>query len=189
MPYFILRRGFSLLELLTVLAIFSILTTIAFANFIPSIAEHQTQRKTRDLLKLFHLAKTTAISDGVLTTICPLDDNGQCSKDWNLYPVAVFLDPNNDRVLKNTSALIQILPQTPDVRLDVAPDWKSYFQYDRLGTSHGSMGNVSICNTGSALYSSRQLVINLSGRARLSVDRNYDGIAERSDGTIVQCSD
>jgi type IV fimbrial biogenesis protein FimT len=182
-------RGFSLLELLIVLSIFSILTTIAFANLTPSIAEHQTERKTRDLLKLFNLAKTTAISDSILTTICPIDDGGQCSKNWNLYPIALFLDPNNDRELKNTGALIQILPQTPNVRLDVAPNWKSYFQYDRLGTSHGSMGNVSICNTGSTLYSSRQLVISLSGRARLSVDRNYDGIAERSDGTTVQCSD
>ncbi|MBK1874664.1 GspH/FimT family pseudopilin [Marinobacter sp. 1-3A] len=187
MPVFPKQMGLSLLELAISLTLISILVTSALPDFQGSLAKNKTQRKTRDLLSLLHLARSTAVNEGSLATVCPLNEQNQCVKNWNDHPITLFLDPKNQRMLTGDTRLIRVLPTTRNVILSVAPLQKSYFQFDGLGASHGSMGNLSICNTGNALYSSKQIVINLSGRVRTSVDLNGDGIAERSNGAPVEC--
>lgn len=187
MAVFAKQQGFSLLELLVTLTIFLLLAAVALPDLTHSIGKHRTERKTRDLLTLLHLARSKAITEGSLTTVCPLDEANKCAKDWNRFPVSLFLDPQNKRELSDQALLIRTLPTTEQIELTVAPVHKSYFQFDSLGASHGSMGNLSICNTGSALYSAKQIVVNLSGRPRMSVDRNGDGISERSNGDAVSC--
>lgn len=187
MPVFVKQPGFSLLELLVTIAIFSLLAAIALPSFTHSLSEHKTKRKTKDLLTLLHLARSEAITEGALMTVCPLNEANKCIKDWNNSPVSLFMDPENKKQLSDQAHLIRMLPATKQVKLTIAPVHKSYFQFDSLGASHGSMGNLSVCNTGDVLYSARQIVINLSGRPRMSVDKNGDGIAERSNGDDVEC--
>jgi len=187
MAVFAKQQGFSLLELLITLTIFLVLAAVAVPDLSQSIGKHRTERKTRDLLTLLHLARNKAVTEGSLTTVCPLDEGNKCVKDWNRFPISLFLDPQNKRELSDQTFLIRTLPATDQVNLTVAPVHKSYFQFDSLGASHGSMGNLSVCNTGDVLYSAKQIVINLSGRPRMSVDKNGDGISERSNGDAVRC--
>lgn len=181
------QRGLSLLEMLIALTILAILTSTAIPSFQTTLDKQRTRQKNQELLSLLQLARSKAVTEGMLTTVCPLDEQNVCVKHWNDYPISLFLDPENQKKLTNEDALIQVIPPTPKVELKAAPAHKSYFQFDSLGASHGTMGNLSICNQGEVTVSSRQIVINLSGRARTSVDKNGDGLSERSNGDIITC--
>lgn len=80
-----LRSGFTLLELLVVVAIISILSAIASPAFISVIAKFRVTSEITDLVGDLQYARSEATKEGVSVLVCPSTDYLTCAttSTWN----------------------------------------------------------------------------------------------------------
>ncbi|MCK0164998.1 GspH/FimT family pseudopilin [Marinobacter sp. S6332] len=161
-------KGVTLVELCTVLAIMAIITLSA-VSFAPSIIQkHRADSVTRELLHLFNLARTEAITSGSIVTLCPTNKTGNCSGDWKNNPISVFIDPDNSRSVTNTETVIKLVAPPSTGALKSTPKKRGYFQFGALGSSRGTPGNLTYSPKTNDPTFARKIIISFSGRARLA---------------------
>jgi len=182
------QRGVTLVELLVAIAILTLVLSLGSVSFQSLIERRQQSQALTDLYHLFQKGRNSAITRGSMVTICPLDDHEVCSTDWN-RPIQVFLDPANERELTNETEVLYTIPAPKAGHLDARPSWKSYFQFRRNGTSHGTLGNITYCPQSGDNRNAGRLLMNMGGRLRFARDRNGDGVVQGSGGDPVQCRD
>ncbi|MCG8523445.1 MAG: GspH/FimT family pseudopilin, partial [Pseudomonadales bacterium] len=76
------HRGFTLIELLLVTAILTIALGIGLPSFSKLIEDSHRKTTLSQLLTGISYARTEAIRQSVNITLCPLDSNSRCSRDW-----------------------------------------------------------------------------------------------------------
>lgn len=86
--------GFTLTELMIVLAIMGIIGSMAVPSFSRSIKENRNEASSNALLTSLSLARTEAIRRAGTVTACPSADGGTCSTDWATGWI-VFVDNAN----------------------------------------------------------------------------------------------
>lgn len=91
--------GFSLAELMTVIAIMGIVVAIAVPGFLKWLPDYYLKSAARDLRAGFQLARTTAIRSGANCTI-----TFNQAVDGVTYDYVVFQDADNDLVLDSAEA-------------------------------------------------------------------------------------
>lgn len=85
------QGGFTVLELMIVIALLAIVTVIAVPNFRTAIQNNRITAQTNDLVTAFQLARSEAVKRGRPVTVCASDvidaeDNGTaptCDNDWS----------------------------------------------------------------------------------------------------------
>lgn len=102
-------RGFTLIEMMVVVALMAILVGLAAPSFIETFRRYRVDATREDLTASINLARAEAIRTGqaiVLrrVTACgvALADNQDWSCGWQ-----VFADPNNNNLLDGAEALVQ----------------------------------------------------------------------------------
>lgn len=187
MKLFRSSRGLTLIELCIALSILAVIT-LSTASFAPGVIQNQrADTAIKEMLSLFQLARTQAITSGSIVTICPLDAIGQCSNNWD-GPVSLFRDPDNNRSLVDDEEIIKQIENFSHGTLKAAPSHRRYFQFNSLGNSKGTLGNVTYCPRSGDPRFIRKLIINFSGRVRLAQDKNNDGLVENASGKPISCS-
>lgn len=180
------ERGVTLLELIIVIAVLAIVAT----TMIPGLQKlfENTSRRTQmqSMVGLFHLARTQAVSQGTIVTICPLDDSNECTGDWQ-KPVHVFADPENQRALTAGRQSLRIKEPSESGSWTVRVGNRGYFQYRPNGMVRGTLGNLTWCPESGDEKNAGQLIINMGGRLRYAQDHSGDGIVQGSDGKPVTC--
>lgn|SRR5690554_6000524 len=178
--------GFTLVELLIVITVIAIMLTSA----VPAISDLLTgaQRRTAvyDLVSLLAVARQEAIATGKIMTLCPLNDNNECGKDWN-GEIHLFTDPYNQRKLTAGNQIVRTLPPLKTGTLKIASLNKSYFQYRPNGMILSDLGNLTWCPPSGDASQAAHIIVSRGGRIRLAVDKNGDGIPEKSNGNPVEC--
>lgn len=180
------QKAFTLIELLTVLALVAIVLTLAVSSMRPLSARTATSAALQKLYTGFQLARSTAVNQRQLVTICPLDGGGSCSTDWN-QPISIFFDPGNNKSLTDGN-LIQVIPMPSAGSLRARPKNKQYFQFDAIGTANSIWGNITFCPPNGEAAHAGQLILSMGGRLRFAQDRNKDGIVEASNGSPISCA-
>lgn len=165
-------RGVTLIELCTVLAIVAIITLSAVSLAPSIIQKHRADSITRELFHLFHLARTEAITSGSIVTLCPTNEAGVCSGDWDKSPVAVFRDPDNSRSTTNGEKVIKLIMPPSTGTLKSTPAKRGYFQFGALGSSRGTPGNLTYSPKANDSTLARKIIVSFSGRARLAPVEN-----------------
>lgn len=165
--------GFTVLELMSTLAITSILLSLA----IPSgqqLLRHQTKTAvTNQMTGLLHYARETAISSGHNTGICPTSDSINCGKTWGRSFI-VYKDLDNNKSFDpDQGEALQIA--TFDNRWSV--NWRAFNSTDQIrfqpsGHTFNQNGTMEICPP-FATESVNTLVLNRIGRLRKS-ERKFD---------------
>lgn len=87
-PCFSAPAGYSLAELLTVLAIVAVLAAIAVPGFNRQLAEARLRTSVQQTHSALYLARQLALSTGSSVTVCPTADRLRCSfgaADWMLF--------------------------------------------------------------------------------------------------------
>ncbi|HEX6551025.1 MAG TPA: GspH/FimT family pseudopilin [Gammaproteobacteria bacterium] len=78
------EHGFTLLELMVVLAIAGILMMVAVPNFKTTIADNRQVAAINELLGTLMYARSEAITDNKSITVCASSDSATCnSTDWS----------------------------------------------------------------------------------------------------------
>ncbi|MFZ5594347.1 MAG: GspH/FimT family pseudopilin [Pseudomonadota bacterium] len=101
------HTGFSLVELMVVLAIAAIIATIAVPSFRSTLQNNRLASQANDFVATLHLARGEAVKQGRRTTVCVSDNQTSCSgTDWAKGWLA-WADTNGDAAMQ-TSEIIRV---------------------------------------------------------------------------------
>ncbi|WP_250656789.1 GspH/FimT family pseudopilin [Alkalimarinus coralli] len=160
-------QGFTLLELVIVLATLAILASLAVPNFTVFLERNASESDINLIKKLIYHARSSAIDSGQHVTLCVLDDKQKCDKrsDWR-GKVTEFLDPNRNGIVDNNERILQ---ETIAGRHASSIKWRSfnrrgYLQFSPFGLSTTSNGTFTYCSQSN--IARHQLVLNRQGRLR-----------------------
>jgi type IV fimbrial biogenesis protein FimT len=173
------RQGWTMVELLLVLAIFSLLAGLASSSLGTML---ENKRAAASLSQLYHLLRYSrheAVVRGHFVTVCPSLDRLRCNGDWSA-PVIVFTDSNSDETINGDDTLLRELrvPVNGQAIQFRASARRQFMQFKPTGVSNGIAGKVMICEQSRTFYP-RKLVISLGGRISM---KNIDIIESCGSG-------
>ncbi|WP_323751923.1 GspH/FimT family pseudopilin [Marinobacter sp.] len=180
-------RGFTLVELLATLTLISVVVGIAIPSWNQLIAASRHTSTVNDIHRMFATARSFAIHQKTLTTICPLSPTLNCTNDWSAS-VSVFPDGDNDQQPDNGKIYRTFELLHRGTTLQSRTAGKGYFQIGPNGMSHGSMGSLIACTeqpNGSTTMS--YIALNIGGRLRTLHDDDDDGDLRLPWGARVSC--
>lgn len=179
-------KGISLLEMLVVIIIASILATAAAPSLSTIVQGGQRRVVVDDLLGFFSLARREAVVKSKIVTLCPLDSEGKCGRDWNAN-LHLFEDRMNNRELASPDDLLAVLPAPQTGYRVVRSLSRSYFQFRPNGMILSDLGNITWCPNSKDPSQAAHLLISRGGVVRVAQDYNGDGIPDRPNGSNIEC--
>lgn len=162
--------GFSLIELMVVLAILSILLAVSLPNFRDMIESNSTNSQAKLFLTTLNLARSEAIKRGGNVAICASDDGADCDEDEWEEGWIVFVDVNGDANGQAGSVdagdvVIRVFDSVGSS--NVTTFTGDLFEYNNLGFSAtGGTQTLLICPASDNAANARSIVIGPSGRGR-----------------------
>jgi type IV fimbrial biogenesis protein FimT len=182
--------GFTMIELLSALVILAILLATAGPAFSRYLAETRARSAMAHMQTLFAYARSEAVQSGEKMTLCALDPDGRCSRDWGAaHAVTVFRDDNGNRRLDGAE------PLKRSVRWPLKNGrlfWRASLAATHLTFDSGGAtwqnGTLVYCPGNRDARHARALVISQTGRSYLTRDRDGDGIREDRKGVNLDCT-
>lgn len=149
--------GFSLLEMLLILALLGILCLMGIPSWRHLVQENQTGTQVRTFISALNFARSEAIKQSEKVIFCPSENQKTCGGSWQ-----------KGQIVLSNNTVLRIYPPLPANEKLL---WKSSLgRVDRLefvasGFTNGQKGSFIFCPT-DARYAKR-IIIEQSGRARV----------------------
>jgi type IV fimbrial biogenesis protein FimT len=185
-----LARGFSLIELLVVVAIAAVLLGIGVPNMQQYIITSRLAGASNEFFTALTLARSEAVRRGAQVTLAT--NGAPNSRDWS-SGWTMFVDTNRDGALTAGEEVLRAgtaleAPMTMFANASFA----NFIAFDSTGRITSAGGTFVICH-GTALVAdglarSRALIVNSAGRARLAFDSNGDLVPETDTGAVPNCT-
>ena len=181
--------GFTLLELLTTLALAAVIMVFAIPGMQSLVERHQARSALQDLRAGIHLARQTAINKNVNVIICPRrEDTCGPRNTWHAGAI-IFEDRDNSRTRTADDLIVGYLNPIPSGQIY----WRafrsrSYLKFTGSGLTDWQNGNLLYCPNNGDPTLARQLILNVAGRTYPSRDANGNGIHEDTRGRDLSCS-
>ena len=168
------QPGFSLVELMVVVAVLALLAAIAGPSMARLVDSTRLTAFSNDLLAAMYLARSEAIKRNERAVLCKAStavacsDSGGWEQGW-----LVFHDPNNNGVRDAAETVIHYTQALPGgVRLTGNVPVANYISFTpsgrtRLINGAFQMGTLTLCKP-AADTEGRQIVINNAGRPRVN---------------------
>ncbi len=165
-----MQAGFSMIELMTVVAILAVLAAVAAPSFTQLIANNRIATESNALLADLAMARNEALKRGGTSwvTVCATADGSTCSAstDWSTGRL-VFVDGGTvgtvdvaDTVLRSSTALTGLSAASAGFATT------GYLAYSPTGAiSSASQGTFTLCKSG---YLGRVVTISATGRSLLA---------------------
>jgi len=77
------NNGFTLVELMVVIAIVAILAALAFPSFEGSMRSNRVATTTNEMLSSLSLARSEAVRNSAFSEVCASADGATCAGGWN----------------------------------------------------------------------------------------------------------
>jgi|TARA_B110000091_G_C13711898_1_gene430864 prepilin-type N-terminal cleavage/methylation domain-containing protein len=182
-------KGFTLIELMVTCSILSILLAIVIPNFNEFIIKTRVDSQISQLHHLLLITRNSAINYNQDVTLCPLNENLECTVNWQ-DELSVFVDFNNNGVL-NPESNEKIIKVKAAVKHGDQLQYglkrnKVKFAATGRTTGWGSNGTFKLCPQKKIQFS-RAIIVSTSGRFYLSSDIDNDGKDENRRGTEIIC--
>ena len=162
------HEGFTLLEVMTSLAIGSILLTVAVPAMQDFIIRNRMSTEVNTFVASLYLARSEAVKRLRIAKVCPTTDYINCTGDTDWEPGwMVFSDDNNnDHIDAGTDVLVQQNPALPS-RFKITGDpSRPEAQFQSNGQAGGSNNTFVFCDTGNVAYT-RKVYLSNEGRVRV----------------------
>lgn len=168
-------HGFSLIELMVVIAIVAILAALAVPGFQGMISSSNLTSTTNDLITTFARARSDAIHRGKRVTVCMSADSTECtsSGDWSQGWIIFNDDDHSDAsagVGTDKTIITAVNPAlTNNIIIKSSMSYLSFSSdgQSKLMNGGAGAGTIRVCNSSSALTNdtrARDIVINFAGR-------------------------
>ena len=182
-------KGFTLLELIVSCSILAILTVIVVPNFNEFIIKMRVDSQISQLHRLLLIARNNAINYNQAVTVCPLDEDLNCTTHWQ-NELTVFFDINNDGMLNPDldEKVIRVKKAVKDGDQLQYGLHRNKVKFAATGrtTLWGSNGTFKLCPKNKTQFS-RAIIVANSGRFYLSSDIDHDGKDENRRGAEIIC--
>ena len=159
------RNGFTLIELVTTLAIVAVLLAIGLPGFGEALARLRVQTAMHRVSTDLAMARSSAIMRRAPVVACPGTGMDGCSggADWSGGWI-VFADPDGNRRPDTVAELLRVsdAPSGAGGRLRLGAT-RHFVRYQRDGRSAGTNLTVRVCS-GEALAG--EVIVNNLGRVR-----------------------
>ncbi|MGD8415556.1 MAG: GspH/FimT family pseudopilin [Pseudomonadales bacterium] len=183
------RRGFTVLELLAVLAIAITLGALAYPSFDDLVARVHSTSRINAIVSLLRFARETAVTQHRWVTLCPASAE-VCtgSTDWSTGIMA-FADLNRDGTRQTGEPVLAYQSALdPGERLT----WRAFRRHNFLqfrseGYTNWQNGSFVYCPASGDPRNGKVLIVNIQGRTALSTDRDGDGVDEQANGAPLTC--
>lgn len=157
------RSGFTLVELLTVIAVTCIVATVAIPSFLKLTQTNRLTSESHALLALMALGRSEAIKRIQQVILCKSKDGTTCTEtsgsDWT-QGMILFADANGDRILNASDSVIR-RETSPGPATSISFNTGNVLIYRANGTSSGGTFTISSGNI------QKKVVVSLAGRARV----------------------
>lgn len=166
-----LSRGFSLVEIMLVIAITAALAASAAPSLAALARESRLTTSANDLLGTLYFARSEAVKRSRRVSICTTISLSECAKSigWQ-HGWLVFEDLDDDGE-RDVIEPILLLSESRDPSLVIAGSTpvRDYISYVPTGETRAftgalQMGVLTLCDQGAA----RQVIISATGRPRIS---------------------
>ena len=153
--------GRTLMELMVVLAMLSILLTVALPNCQDMREGNARSQTINQMVAILHHARSNSVYARTVVTVCQGNASCSGSQNWS-STMLVFLDHNANGQLDANDTLLH--------QAEIAEDfhWRwnrsqGHLQFEADGSTRAMNGTLTLCRNGQP---KSQLVISLSGRTR-----------------------
>ena len=180
--------GLTLLEILLALGMLGVLLSVALTDMSDWTQAVRARQITRSLATQVALARSTAAAQQQSVSLCPTLDQLGCGGSWSRGSM-VFSDRNGDRRVNQDDIVIRVqgpLPAGETLRWRAFQS-RPYLQIEASGFMRHQSGNFTWCPASRDVRFARQLVVNATGRVRMSQESDGDGIHEDSAGNPLAC--
>ncbi len=168
--------GFTLVELLVVLAIGGLLLTVAAPAYGDWVAAYQLRNHAEQLAASMNLARSEAIRRGYRVNLCPAADSRRCAEagGWSAGWL-VYVDANRDGRIDDDEPVLRVeRPAIPGISVQGNRPVESYVSFTALGGArllNGGlqMGTFTLCRPGQ-----RALKVVLANSGRVRLDKSND---------------
>lgn len=166
-------RGFTLIELMTVLAVLAVLLGLGTASFNRLMETTRLRTLSNDLLNDLRLTRSEAILRGERVVMCAAIAADTCSNlaGWH-QGWLLFQDANNNGWRDADEPVLRVRPAAPlGWTMAGNSPVARYVSYDALGATRMTggafqAGTVTICRSGASNVPARRVIINSMGRPR-----------------------
>lgn len=182
-------RGFSLFDLLVAIAIVGILGSIAVPSFSHLLQAVNARHAVFMMADFLANARELAVLRRQNLTVCVLDIQQKCVRQWSTGVVALFVDKNADSLFNTGDELVY---QVEWPAQGGSMQWKNWRNQKTLiyqpDGSIASNGSLTYCPPTDYPDLRRALIISKPGRVRLSQDTNKNGVHENAAGEDISCN-
>ena len=189
------NRGFTLIELMVVLAIAAILLTVGVPSFRDLMIKNRLSGQIQEFYNAINFARSEAIKRGNFVSICKSSDGSTCggsNVSWSSGWIIFANDDNDSPAARdninstNEESLLRIFPALPNgYTLNANTNFANYITFDRLGMANNS-GTFVFCR-GNDKAKARAIVLTRT-RQRIATDTDKNGIPNKDNGAdITSC--
>jgi prepilin-type N-terminal cleavage/methylation domain-containing protein len=179
----IIQSGFTLLELMVVIAMIGVLMAVGIPSFRAMLTTNEMADTTNELMLSLRKARAEAISSGRNTIVCSSTDGATCSGaagNWN-QGWLVMVDRNidgsylvaNDELLwvheLKSNTTITITPSPTTATIGVTSDFTDTVTFSYTGELDDDMpGEFHLCSgAGGSGFPRREISVSVGGEASL----------------------
>lgn len=188
--------GFTLMELMVVIAVVAIMVTMGGASFRTSLERNRQRSAFNSVLDMVSFARSEAVIRALPVGACASPDGVACNgSNWE-DGWLVFVDSGtglggtiSDGVLNGSEELLQVGNASPDgitVRTANFPSASNVGFREDGRVTRSISGTFIVCNPQGAAEASG-LVVEVSGQGRVTTDGNLDDVDEDDEGNALSC--